>query len=264
MHGTTRLAGSGMPQKPGRQCHDTPLYYRKAEFTLVIKVAYYFHGRAISFSHKFTVNMPFPFRLLCDLLNELDQNRANKSMKAIQRLNTRTVVAWFSKHDRIIPRKGPEAVAFLSCLFPERRPDRVFNLQEKRLEMIIQQAQCLGATRLKDLQNWRTIDGSDLASCVERVMAATDSEPRLGPSVALEELDEILDRIAATSSFSSVDLRERVKAKYMEPIRTNDALSIIFRRLNSSEAKWMVCMVLKTYSLVHVPETRKTRYYEVK
>jgi DNA ligase 4 len=65
----------------------------------------------------------------------------------------RTVVAWFNKHDQIIPRKGPEAVAFLSCLFPERRPDRVFNLQEKRLEAIIQQAQCLGATRLKDLHN---------------------------------------------------------------------------------------------------------------
>jgi DNA ligase-4 len=72
--------------------------------------------------------------------------------------------------------------------------------------------------------------------------------------VALEELDEILDRIAATSSFSSIDLRERVKAKYMEPIRTNDALSIIFQRLNSSEAKWMVRMVLKTYSPAHIPE----------
>jgi hypothetical protein len=35
------------------------------------------------------------------------------------------------------------------------------------------------------LQNWRTIDGSDLATCVERVMAATDSESRPGPSVTL-------------------------------------------------------------------------------
>jgi DNA ligase 4 len=174
---------------------------------------------------------------------------------ALRHLNTRTVVAWFNKHDRIIPRKGPEAVAFLSCLFPEHRPDRVFNIQEKRLETIIQQAQCRGATRLKDLQNWRNIDGSDLASCVDRVMATTDSELRPGPSVALEELDEILDRIAATSSFLSVDLREWVKAKYMEPIWTNDALSIIFRRLGSSEAKWVVRVVLKTYSLVHVPET---------
>jgi DNA ligase 4 len=86
-------------------------------------------------------------------------------------------------------------------------------------------------------------------------MAATDSESRPALSVTLEELDEILDRIVATSSFSSVDLRERVKVKYVEPIRTNDELSRIFQILNSSEAKWMVRMVLKIYSLVHVPET---------
>ena len=68
-------------------------------------------------------------------------------------------------------------------------------------------------------------------------MAATDSEPRPGPSVTLEELDEILNRIAATLSFSSVDLRERVKVKYVERIQTNDALSRIFQILNSSKAK---------------------------
>jgi DNA ligase 4 len=50
--------------------------------------------------------------------------------------------------------------------------------------------------------------------------------------VALEELDEILDRIAATSSFSSANLKERVKAKYVELIRTNDALLRIVLRQN--------------------------------
>ena len=37
----------------------------------------------------------FPFVLLCDLLNELDEIRAKKSSKTIQRLNTHTVAAWF-------------------------------------------------------------------------------------------------------------------------------------------------------------------------
>ena len=202
------------------------------------------------------INMHLPFSALCDLLNKLDQNRT-KSLNTgkVEALDARTVVAWFNKHDGLIPRRGPEAVAFLSCLFPERRPDRVFNLRERRLESIVQQAQCLGKTRLKDLQNWRTSDGVDFASCVERVMAATDSEQRPGPDVTLLEIDEILDRIAATSAFSSVDLKERTKEKYAEPIRINNALSGMFRRLNSSEAKWMVRMLLKNYSPVHVPET---------
>jgi len=47
-----------------------------------------------SLDYNSTLNMPLPFRLLCNLLNELDKNRASKSMKAIQRLNTRTVIAW--------------------------------------------------------------------------------------------------------------------------------------------------------------------------
>jgi DNA ligase 4 len=143
----------------------------------------------------------------------------------------------------------------LSGLFPERRPDRIFNLQERRLETIIQQAQCLGSTRLKDLQSWRASDDVDCASCVEHVMSITNSEPRPGPTVTLVEIDEILDRVAASSAFSSIDLREKIKEKYAEPTQTNDALSRIFRRLNSSVAKWMVRMALKNYSPVHVTET---------
>lgn len=55
--------------------------------------------------------------------------------------------------------QGQKLLLFLSCLFPEQRADRVFNLQERRLEPIIKQAQGLGATRLKKLQNWRSRDG---------------------------------------------------------------------------------------------------------
>ncbi len=197
--------------------------------------------------------MSFPFGWVCELLNKLDQNHTKflNTDKVLDR-DARTVIAWFNKHDGSIPRQGSPAVAFLSCLFPERRPDRVYNIREKRLEAIVQQAQCLGSSRLKDLQNWRTNDGMNFASCVERVMSATDSEPRHGPSATVEELDETLDRIAATSSFSSVYLRERIKEKHAEPIRTDDALSGIFRVLNSSEAKWMVRMLLKDYGPISV------------
>jgi DNA ligase 4 len=128
--------------------------------------------------------MPFPFSSLCDLLNKLDRNRTKSSGNGnIQDLDARTIAAWFNMHNEIIPRRGPEAVAFLSCLFPERRSDRVFNLQVGRLETIIQRAQCLGSRRMKDLQSWRISDGMGFASCVERVMAATDADPRPDPGV---------------------------------------------------------------------------------
>jgi hypothetical protein len=51
--------------------------------------------------------------------------------------STRILNAWFDKHDAIIPRQGSEAVASLSCMFPECRVDRVYNLREAKLEAIV-------------------------------------------------------------------------------------------------------------------------------
>jgi DNA ligase-4 len=92
-------------------------------------------------------------------------------------------------------------------------------------------------------------------------MATTDPDPRPGPNVTLEDINEILDRVAATSSFSSIDLRRRVRKKYTEPISINDALSSIFRRSKSSEAKWMVCMLFKNYRPVRISETVTMRQF---
>ncbi|KAF5132935.1 DNA ligase 4 [Metarhizium anisopliae] len=171
-----------------------------------------------------------------------------------QEANERSLVAWFNKHGSIIPRRGPEAVAFLSCLFPERRPDRVFGLSRRRLEYIIQEAQCLGVSRLKELQRWRTSNGPDLATCAERLMAVTDCEHKGIPRVSLRELDDILDRVADLAPFSSADMRQRVDQNRGGSSGTCDVLLIAFRRLQSYEAKWLIRMLLKNHSPVCVPE----------
>ncbi|KAH7115533.1 hypothetical protein EDB81DRAFT_819669, partial [Dactylonectria macrodidyma] len=108
---------------------------------------------------------------------------------------------------------------------------------------------------MKDLQRWKTSGVLDFASSVERVMAITDCESRTGREVTLEELDDILDQIAASSSFSSASLRERVTTKCGRSIRTNDLLSKVFRVLQSSEAKWMIRMISKNYSPARILET---------
>ncbi|KAH6883508.1 hypothetical protein B0T10DRAFT_580496 [Thelonectria olida] len=200
--------------------------------------------------------MPFPFRLLCDLLERLERNaKRSSSIDRIQELDQLTILAWFKKHNAIIPRRGSEAVAFLSCLFPERRSDRIFGLQQRQLEGVIQRAQCLGSSRMKDLQIWKTSGGLDFASSVERVMATTDCESRAGPEVTLEEIDDVLDQVAALSSFSSASLRERVTTKHGRLSCAHDLLRKVFRVLQSSEAKWMIRMISKNYSPARVPET---------
>ncbi|KFA77702.1 hypothetical protein S40288_10262 [Stachybotrys chartarum IBT 40288] len=200
--------------------------------------------------------MPFPFRILCDLLERLKRHsRRSSGVDRIQETDQLTILTWFEKYNATISRQGPEAAAFLSCLFPERRPDRIFGLQERQLEKIIQRAQCLGSSRMTDIRRLITNNGVDFASSVERVMATTDCEPRVGPEAILEEIDDVLDQVAALSSFSSASLREKVTKKHGRLSRADDLLAKIFRVLRSSECKWMIRMISKNYSPVRVPET---------
>jgi DNA ligase-4 len=87
---------------------------------------------------------------------------------------------------------------------------------------------------MKDLQNWKINNNIDFVSYIKRVMAAINYESRYNPNIILEELNEILDQIAAISSFSSVSLKERIKEKYKKRIRIDKSLSKIFRILNNS------------------------------
>src|SRR5450755_4341446 len=108
---------------------------------------------------------------------------------------------------------------------------------------------------MKDLQNWKTSDGMDFASCVKYIITATDFEHRPGPNITLEKFNEIFDRIVITLPFLSIDLKKRINEKYAESIQVNNTLSSIFRRLKSVKAKWMIRMLLKDYSPVRIPET---------
>jgi DNA ligase-4 len=119
----------------------------------------------------------------------------------------------------------------------------------------------LGTTRLKELRWWKQTNGVDFASAVEHVISATDSETRPGASVTLEEIDEVLDRVTAASPFSAVDLRNKINTKYPSRRRADDVLSFLLRKLHSSEAKWLIRMVLKTYSPARVPEAPAMRRF---
>ncbi len=93
--------------------------------------------------------MSFYFRHLCELFDTIDGS-GTKSPGNISVV----IRTWFDEHDADIPRHGPGAVAFLSCLFPERRPDRVLGVHKSDLERIIQSAHGLGQTRMNELQCW--------------------------------------------------------------------------------------------------------------
>jgi DNA ligase 4 len=85
-------------------------------------------------------------------------------------------------------------------------------------------------------------------------MSVTDPALQPDSGMTVDWIDEVLDCIAATSSFSSSKLRADVQARQAAPTNAQSDLLDIFRRLRGLEAKWLVRMLLKNYSPVHVPE----------
>lgn len=71
-----------------------------------------------------------PNRFLCELLEKLKIILGGSA-------DTVIIAVWFNERSSVIPRQGHGAIAFLLCLLPKQRPDRVFGLQERQLENII-------------------------------------------------------------------------------------------------------------------------------
>jgi DNA ligase 4 len=200
--------------------------------------------------------MPFQFGALCELVDALELSRSklpSSNSRCINDVGT-IIRGWFDKYSQNIPRQGREAVAFLSCLFPERRADRVYELKESRLEEIIKTAIGISRTRMKELGNWRHEDGPDFATAVQRVLSAAEICSTACPSLTLVEIDQALDWIASRSRFSSDHIRQKTRAAGAGPSCVQEELSKIFRRLHSSHAKWFVRVLLKTYDPVDIPE----------
>ena len=196
--------------------------------------------------------MAFKFSWFSDLLEELDRNRLDRlaAGSGIAHLNRQSVLRFFDRHTSYIPRHGNDGAAFLSCLFPERRTDRVFNLQETRLAAIFGRALGLSTTRVAQLNRWREQGALDFASSVERLMR--DAENRV-PSprsiVTIAQIDKALHQLAANSPYSSPDIRRDADGR-----RPDAILDPILKRLHSVEAKWFVRLLLKSYSPIEIPE----------
>ena len=113
--------------------------------------------------------MSLEFPSVCALFEEL-----SKSSSGTQLDSDAVVRTWFQTHDSNLPRRGRDGLTLLSCLLPEKRPDRVYGWQEKRLQRIIEKALGLGTGRIHELQRLQDKEGFDFASAAQRIMSATD------------------------------------------------------------------------------------------
>ena len=182
-----------------------------------------------------SANSSLEFSLVCQLLENL-------SCSTSQHLSETGIQAWFQQHGAAIDRKGPGGLALLSCLLPEKRADRVYGLSRARLEEIVAQSQGFGHSRLYELRRLQDGDGLDLASAIEQSLAVTDDPTTPVRPMMIQDINDTLDRVAASCEFSSPDYRGAAQPGSIDS-RTN--LIRAFRRMCSVEAKWLVRLLLK-------------------
>ncbi|KAF2455694.1 hypothetical protein BDY21DRAFT_387001 [Lineolata rhizophorae] len=192
--------------------------------------------------------MPLHFGSFCDLLKDLEAH--GKCGTPFLRKNRqdgerRIIRQWFRGHRAAIDKPDTNRAALLSSLFPERRKDRVYHMQVKRLSFVI--ARCLNLTtsKLETLNGWKAHGKGDLGDCIERVLRVHDKEPLLHP-VTVEEVDEALDQLASRIKASSPAMRAHPCTKSAEEI-----LKVILLRMRSVEAKWFVRIVLQNLAPIH-------------
>ncbi|RAK84969.1 hypothetical protein BO79DRAFT_274030 [Aspergillus costaricaensis CBS 115574] len=194
--------------------------------------------------------MGFKFAHLCDLLSTLEENRVLKAAHEAKVVNPdiRAVSRWFAQNEKRIRDKDTDQLALLSCMFPEKRTDRVYWLQDTSLAKIIARCLLLGCSRRQELERWRVSGGVDLGQCVENVMRQAENHVSNGQDVTVEEIDKALAEISSRCRFSGPRVRRQRTA-----VKVDQTLSPLYRRLSSRDAKWLTRMILKSYSPVSLP-----------
>lgn len=201
--------------------------------------------------------MGFKFAFLCDLLSALEDNRGcGASTSKRDPFGIQIINQWFLKHDSRINNSGTDRNALLSCMFPDRRPDRVYWLKETSLARVIGRCLRLGSTRLAELNQWDKPGGPDLAICVENVLSQAENHVQPGREVTVEEVNTALDMVASRCRYSGQTLRRQHTA-----VNVDETLSPIFRRLTSQEAKWLTRLILKNYPAQLPPKHALKRFH---
>ncbi|KAI8171524.1 DNA ligase 4 [Colletotrichum sp. SAR 10_65] len=190
--------------------------------------------------------MPFPFLLVCDLLEQAHRQCKSDPTKVNER-----VANWFKQHRHRIDDSGNSASALFSTLLPEKRTDRVYGIQADTLCGIVGRVLGLGQSRVKEMKRFKEPGlGLDLADCIENIFKETPSPCyNAANPITIEEIDTALNSLAARCRFSS----PAVQASQLRPSSARDRdelLSSLYLRLDAREAKWLTRLILKNYQPV--------------
>ena len=201
--------------------------------------------------------MPLQFSRLCDLFSDLESLTKRQPplfAAALRQESKKRVHQWCNSLSLSITSTDIDLVALLSALLPKRRTDRVYGIQPRSLSRKLKRILGLGNGRHQLLDRWQEAGWGDLGDCVERALKQAEFplQPRIR-QVTLEEIDTVLASIAARYRFSAPKVRAAAEGATDQQV--DDALQSLYRRMQSTEAKWLTRMILKEYGSVDIPES---------
>ncbi|KAI2643147.1 hypothetical protein GGS21DRAFT_494976 [Xylaria nigripes] len=191
--------------------------------------------------------MPFPYRYIGDLLQQLDDDVRKSPEKQVS--SNAIIESWFQQHRPLLDEPDNDGCAIISTLLPDRRTDRVYNIQAPRLQNIFAKALRLGPSRVSELRRWSEPgSGMDLADCIESVLRRTPNSRDDTTHLTVEDIDEKLNQVAAACKFSSPAIR--ALRKMSDQCGMHSLLTSIYTKLGSRDAKWFTRLILKNYQPV--------------
>ncbi|KAK3639147.1 hypothetical protein LTR56_008738 [Elasticomyces elasticus] len=198
--------------------------------------------------------MPLPFSKVVNLYQDLEKiERRDPPLLPQPKAEALRVVTerWFrSNRNTINGLDVRSGVALLSSLLPERRTDRVYSLQPPSLCRILGRTLGLNAVRRGDLEAHKQANRGDLGQCLERVLKTHGPPAR--PATTLEEVDDMLEALAAQCRISDKSIRISFPPASSEP--KDKLLGDVVKRVSPEEGKWLVRLVLKDFAPVKIPE----------
>ncbi|KAF2800418.1 hypothetical protein K505DRAFT_228760 [Melanomma pulvis-pyrius CBS 109.77] len=197
--------------------------------------------------------MAFSFNDLCALLEEVENISIRRPRLSPEEKNSKVQEAvhkWFSEHRQAINSPDTDGGALLSAMFPHRRKDRVYGLQPQLLSRKLTKLLKFNHVQQALFDNWTTGTNGDLGVYAEIAMKPWDGTIRKKRPILIGRVDQLLTQLAARYRFSDPAIRK----KRDWHISTDTELRDILIRIESTEAKWLVRLLLRQYCTIELDE----------
>ncbi|KAF2816215.1 uncharacterized protein BDZ99DRAFT_514816 [Mytilinidion resinicola] len=203
--------------------------------------------------------MVFKFSQVCQLLENMEKVAQHEPQlpryRADQTRRT-TIVEWFAKHRSTLMEPTINGPAILSILFPERRKDMVYGMQEVRLATKVSTLMRFRAPQITQLYKYSEWGNGDMPACAQNATKEWDGS-LVGDPITVDKILEVLEQLTAKCRFSS----PAIQSKRNLSMDTDKILHGVLIKLRSWQIKWFLRVVLQQFTTVALDENLVLREY---